>query len=141
MSCGGLSKYLQNYKRERSKPLRGTKNLNLKKIWLAKIKRDDGLLKPKNCYVCSDHFIEEDFKQDIQVCVFLTFLKTESYVYLSHIQNVFFFPRIFPEHFPKAVFIIILKRQRLFVKLRITVKKVFSSLGINKSTMRKTISM
>ena len=74
-------------------------------------------------------------------CVFSTFLKTESYVYLSHIQNVFFFPRIFPEHFSKAVFIIILKRQQIFVNFRITVKKVFSSLGINKSTMRKTISM
>ena len=39
---------------------------NLKKIWLAKIKREGGLPKPENCYVCSDHFIEEDLKRNIQ---------------------------------------------------------------------------
>ena len=37
-------------------------NGNLKKIWLAKIKREDAIPKPENCYVCSDHFIKDDFK-------------------------------------------------------------------------------
>ena len=50
-------------------------NENLKKIWLAKIKREDALPKPENCYVCSDHFIKDDFKRNIQVwkLCFLTF--------------------------------------------------------------------
>ena len=42
-------------------------NGNLKKIWLAKIKREDAIPKPENCYVCSDHFIKDDFKWNIQV--------------------------------------------------------------------------
>ena len=42
------------------------KNENLKKIWSAKVKREDGLPKPEKCYFCSDHFIEEDFKGNIQ---------------------------------------------------------------------------
>ena len=48
---------------------------NLKKIWLAKIKSEDALPKPKNSDVCSDHFIKDDFKQNIQVwkLCFLTF--------------------------------------------------------------------
>ena len=40
---------------------------NLKKIWLAKIKSEDALPKPKNSDVCSDHFIKDDFKRNIQV--------------------------------------------------------------------------
>ena len=40
---------------------------NLKKIWLAKIKSEDTLPKPKNSVVCSDHFIKDDFKRNIQV--------------------------------------------------------------------------
>ena len=48
---------------------------NLKKIWLTKIKSKDALLKPKNSDVCSDHFIKDDFKRNIQVwkLCFLTF--------------------------------------------------------------------
>ena len=42
-------------------------NENLKKIWLAKIKREDALPKLESCYVCSDHFIKDDFKRNIQV--------------------------------------------------------------------------
>ena len=50
-------------------------NENLKKIWLAKIKREDALPKLESCYVCSDHFIKDDFKRNIQVwkLCFLTF--------------------------------------------------------------------
>ena len=40
---------------------------NLKKNWLAKIKSEDALPKPKNCEVYSDHFIKDDFKRNIQV--------------------------------------------------------------------------
>ena len=40
---------------------------NLKKIWLAKFKSEDALLKPKNSDVCSYHFIKDDFKRNIQV--------------------------------------------------------------------------
>ena len=40
-------------------------NENLKKIWQAKINRKDGLPKPTNYYVYSDHYIEEDFERNI----------------------------------------------------------------------------
>ena len=48
----------------------------LRKLWLAKIKREDKLPKPENCFVCSDHFTPDDFTRDLKVrIVFSAFLK------------------------------------------------------------------
>ena len=52
-----------------------------------------------------------------------------------------FYPKIFPNHFSKAVFTLILNGTWIFDNLRISVKNVFSSLCVNKKTMRKTISV
>ena len=47
-----------------------------RKLWLAKIKREDKLPKPENCSVCSDHFTPNDFTRDLKVrIVFNAFLK------------------------------------------------------------------
>ena len=42
-----------------------------KKQWLAKIKREDKLPKPENCFVCSDHFRPDDYERDLKVCEIL----------------------------------------------------------------------
>ena len=65
-------------------------NENLKKIWLAKIKREDALPKPENCYVCSDHFIKDDFKRNIQVWIFDLCFKLKAMFTFPIIELYFF---------------------------------------------------
>ena len=44
------------------------KDLNLKKIWITKLKREN-LPKEKNIYVCHHHFEQCYFKRDLQVII------------------------------------------------------------------------
>ena len=55
------------YKKKKGKGVSFHKLPENLKIWLAKIKSKDALPKPKNCDVCSDHFIKDDLKWNIQV--------------------------------------------------------------------------
>ena len=51
-------------------------NERLRRLWLAKIKREGKLPKAENCFVCSDHFTPDDFTRDLQVrIIFSAFLK------------------------------------------------------------------
>ena len=66
-------------------------NENLKKIWLAKIKREDALPKLESCYVCSDHFIKDDFKRNIQVWIFDLCFKLKAMFTFPILELYFFF--------------------------------------------------
>ena len=45
------------------------KDINLKKIWIAKLKREN-LPREENIYVCHFHFEEECFQRDLKVKYF-----------------------------------------------------------------------
>lgn len=62
----------------------------LRKMWLAKIKRDGKLPKPENCHVCSDHFNPEDFKRDLQVCniSYFFWFHRENQCFVFHIIDI-----------------------------------------------------
>ena len=64
--------------------------------------------------------------KQIEACIGDWLCVVNSLMTKGHFQH--FFPRIFPKHFSKVVFIIILKAQ-IFVNFRITVKKGLIALG------------
>jgi len=58
------------------------KNVELRELWLANIKRDGKLPRDENFFICSNHFEEDCFQRDLKVSRFSFFSFYQDYTAL-----------------------------------------------------------